>query len=257
MKFGYRTASFGSASTSDTFRHIASAGYTGVELCLEHPELEPVGFNEALALRIKSELKVYGLQIATVSYHGDGVEIGRRLLSTVRAVRATSLLGAPTLVINTEKKSSKDDLRRIVNRLKILCELGEEYNIYIAVEPEPDLIVSDTEDMLALLEEVNSPRLKVNLDVGHSYCSGENVVESLRRLLPHIVQFHIEDIKGRVHKHLLPGEGDIPLRDIIRSAVSAGYAGFFTIDLFAVPGEPADVARRALTSLLSLLSLTS
>ena len=246
MKIGFRTGGFGGAVPADTLQAIRRAGYDGVELCLEHPQLQPNLINERLALELQGQIVASGLQLASASYHADGEEIRRRLVQTVSAVKATNLLGSSVLILNTERSTTPDPFPQVVKRMTVLCELAQQYKVYIAVEPEPLLVIGDTRDMLRLLDAVGSDRLRVNLDIGHSYCSGEDVSQTIRTLGDRIVHYHIEDIKDRVHKHLLPGEGDMPLRQIIDTALETGFDGFFTIDLFSFPEDGESFARKAL-----------
>jgi len=52
----------------------------------------------------------------------------------------------------------------------------------------------------------NEPRVKMNCDVGHLFCVGEDPADVVRRFSDHIAHVHVEDIgKNRVHQHLTPG----------------------------------------------------
>jgi len=246
MKIGFRTGGFGNLAPVEILQTIRRAGYDGVELCLEHPRLQPNLIDERLALELQEQIVASGLQLASVSYHADGEELRRRLVQTVSAVKATNLLGGGILILNTERSSSPEQFSQIAKRMTVLCELAEQYKVYIAIEPEPLLVIGDTRDMLRLLDAVGSDRLRVNLDIGHSYCAGEDVARTIRILGDRIVHYHIEDIEDRLHKHLLPGDGDMPIRQIVETALATGFDGFFTIDLFNFPEDGERYAKKAL-----------
>jgi sugar phosphate isomerase/epimerase len=134
--------------------------------------------------------------------------------------------------------------------MKEITGKSTQAGVRIAIEPEPLQVVHDSRDMLRLIEEVGSPMLKVNLDVGHAYCTDDSVVESIRQLGPHIVHNHLEDIKDRVHKHLHPGEGDMDLRAVCEALAAVGFCGYYTIDLFSIADDPEGHAVRARKELL-------
>lgn len=68
-----------------------------------------------------------------------------------------------------------------------------------------------------------------------------------------IVHTHIEDIAGRVHKHRVPGEGDIDFAAVFAAFERVGYAGPHVIDLFGLGDEAAATARAALDALRRIL----
>jgi protein FrlC len=76
----------------------------------------------------------------------------------------------------------------------------------IGIEYEPGLLIETAAEVRRLIDEVNHPALGANLDIGHAVCAGENPLESIELLAGRIWNVHIEDIRGRKHFHLIPGE---------------------------------------------------
>jgi len=251
MKTGFRTAGFAAWELGPTLEEIRLIGYDSVELCLEHPGSLPGMMNEVRIRRVAKMLEEIELALSSVSYHGDGSapeDRERKLLAAVDIARG---LGASVLVMNAGAKdpARPDDDAVAAARLGGLLEKAEKHGIDVAVEPEPGLLIGSSADFERVARKLGSPRLKLNLDVGHAYLTDPDVAQTIRRLAGSIVHTHIEDIAGRVHKHLLPGEGEMDLRAIIAALRDSGFGGYLTIDLFDLGPEPGERARQALQAL--------
>ena len=193
-----------------------------------------------------------GLEIASASYHADAEPLNQRRSNTSKAVRAAEWLGVDVLIINAErtKEDEKEkQWRDLVDWLKDLTVSAEKSGVNVAIEPEPLLVVNDTDDMIRLMEEVGSPNLKVNLDIGHAYITDPDLPGSIKRLGSAIVHAHIEDIKDKVHNHLELGQGDIDFAAMHGAFMGIGYDRYYTVDLFRLGDDPSGVATRTLAAL--------
>jgi sugar phosphate isomerase/epimerase len=257
MKFAFRTGSFGDRDIAETLRQIQACGYDGVEVCLEPAALRPGVLTQQQAAQIRSTADELGLAIASASFHADNEAMATRLRQTFGAVEVAGWLGTDVLVVNSERAGADEAARArqfadVAERMKRLCRPAEERGIRIAVEPEPRLVIDNVDDMLRLVEAVGSPALRVNLDIGHAEVTEGDVPGAIRRLGDLIVHTHLEDIAARVHKHLIPGEGDIDFPAVFDAFASIGYRGIHTIDLFGLGDRAAEVAREALAALRRL-----
>ncbi len=115
----------------------------------------------------------------------------------------------------------------------------------VAVEPEPGLMLGDVADAVRLMDEVGATNLGVNLDIGHACITEPDLCASMGSLGKRIAHTHFEDIPAGVHKHLVPGCGDLPLAAIVADLHEVGFRGPLTIDLFGPYEDPEDVARQA------------
>lgn len=249
MKFGFRTGGFGDEPLCSVLEKLRNIGYDGVELCLESRELRPENQTSSTIAEVRGMLSSTGLDLASVSYHADDENMELRLPNTFRAIDIAADLGSKVLILNAERVqggSADAMFEVVVERFGQLCSKAEERDITLAVEPEPGMVVHGTADMLRLMERVGSSRLGVNLDVGHAQCTEDYLPETIRQLGGSIVHAHIEDIAGRVHKHLLPGDGDIDFTSMFAAFAEIGYEGYYTIDLFQIADDPAGYALTAL-----------
>ena len=248
--YGYRTGTFSQWPLATTAGWLRRLGYDCLELCLEAPEVRPEALDEARCASLRRSLDEVGIGLASASYHADREPLTERAANQERAIRVTRWLGGDILVLNGEK--SVDQPRQWaehVERLRRLCAVADQEGVTIAIEPEPLLVVGSSDDMLALLAEVGTPRLAVNLDIGHAQVTDADVAASIRRLGSAIVHLHLEDIQGRVHKHLPFGAGDIDFAAIRAALADIGYAGPYVVDLFGQGIEPLAAAEQALAGL--------
>jgi sugar phosphate isomerase/epimerase len=255
MKYGFRTGGFSGWKVEDVVKDLANLGFDGAELCLEPADMRPENFTQDRAKEIRKLMDKIGLEITSVSYHADFENSEQRRENTFKAVDITKWLGADTLIINSERvEDQKKQWSELAKMLKQLTEKAEGTGVYIAIEPEPLQIIPDTEAMLKMINEVGSPNLKVNLDVGHAYITDPDLIESIKKLGSVIIHAHIEDIKDKVHNHLELGQGDIDLRAMDIAFKEVGYKGYYVVDLFRLGDDPVGVASRTIKALRETFS---
>lgn len=103
--------------------------------------------------------------------------------------------------------------------------------VRLYVEQEPEHVIHSAAQMKSLAD-LFPGRLLLNFDVGHSHVLGEDIGAVVRDLGPRLANIHLEDIKGRVHQHLLYGEGDVDFRSLFAALHDIGYRGDYTPDLY-------------------------
>ena len=253
---GFRTIGYRNFSAEEAIERIASIGYDGVEICLEHPGLEPEEMSPITAAGLSAVVEDAGLQVAPVSYHGDRDPLPLRWERAMRAIELTPMMGADTLIINSPRPAGhdagdlEDEFRHQIER-----QIGraETIGVTLAFEPEPGLLVDNCADMLALLKEFDSSALAVNLDVGHAFLTEEDLSASIQSLGRHTVAAHIEGMPAGEHRHLVPGEGDIDLTEVLSSLRANDFAGWLTVDLFDIADEPDEAAQASLKAMRQLV----
>ena len=102
---------------------------------------------------------------------------------------------------------------------------GVELVLENVLEETPDLL-------LAIVEGVNHPRLKLCLDVGHVNAYSKIPVETwLERWAPHLSHFHIHNNHGDRDAHLPLDQGSISMSDFLRSAQVLCPEASYTLEL--------------------------
>jgi len=251
--YGFRTAGFRNGPLQIALETIADSGYDCLELCLEYHGLADMTVESMRELA--QDIQRRGLRVSSFSYHGDGQTPDERWAGIRRSLELASACEVPVLILNGERLGNTPPhqaLRTFIDRLGDLVPLAQSANVSLAVEPEPGLSVQNTADMLTVLEQLPAPPVAVNLDIGHAFLT-DDLGHTFRSLGPHIVHLHVEDMRMGIHKHLLPGEGDIDFSLIYELVQEVGRPLPWVVDLFDVDADPIDYCRRALSKLKQLL----
>ncbi len=121
---------------------------------------------------------------------------------------------------------------RLVKNLKPVVAYAEQRGIDIGFEPEPGMLIDNTGRFDRLLHLIDSPRLKMTLDIGHLFCLGEIPIRNyIEKWANYLVNIHIEDMKSGVHEHLMFGQGQIYFPPVIEALRDVGYQRGVHIEL--------------------------
>src|SRR5699024_622791 len=91
-------------------------------------------------------------------------------------------------------------------------------------------------DILALTAAVDSPHLRLNLDLYHAQFGDGNLLETCRSAMPWIGQNQVADVPGRT----APGTGAISYRPAAAALAEMGYSGIVAMEAWA--SQASDVA---------------
>ena len=255
-RVGFRTIGFRRFSADAAVRRIAAIGYDGVEICLEHPGLEPEEIDVLRGAALATVAAGESIEVATVSYHGDRDPLPTRWKRALRAIELTSAMGTGTLIVNSPRpgpEAPSDLEEQFHQQLAAQLERAERLGVVLAMEPEPGLLVDNVDDMLALIDRTESDHLRVNIDVGHAFLTEDNVPEAIKRLGDLIVAAHIEGMPAGEHRHLVPGDGDMDLPAVIEALEAIGFDGWLTGDLFDIADAPDEAAEASLARMRELV----
>jgi sugar phosphate isomerase/epimerase len=257
MRLGYNTNGWAHHDPFVALELIAELGYQSVALTLDYGPLNPfAGDWPAQLKRLKETLQ--RLQLSSV------IETGARYLLDPRRKHQPTLLSADaagrqtrldflqrSLQAAAELESdcvslwsgsadlsfgaAADDqtlLDRLAASLELLLRDAERMGVDIGFEPEPGMFIDSMQRYQRLLEWVQSPRLKLTLDLGHLYCQGEvPIADYIARWSSRIVNVHVEDMRAGVHEHLMFGEGEMEFPPIIAALARSGYRGGVHVEL--------------------------
>lgn len=123
--------------------------------------------------------------------------------------------------------------------LEKLADLGEKAgrvftleNLNTAVD-HPGTPFARAADTLALVEAVDSPYLRLNLDVYHAQIGEGNLIGLLERAMPFIGEIQVADVPGR-HE---PGTGEIRYEAVAAALRALDYTGVIGLEAWA-SGDP-------------------
>ncbi len=119
--------------------------------------------------------------------------------------------------------------------LERLAGLGERHGRVFTLEnlntalDHPGVPFGAAEDTLALVAAVDSPYLRLNLDLYHAQIGEGNLVELCARALPYIGEVQVADVPGRCE----PGTGEIHYPRVAAALTETGYEGVIAMEAFA------------------------
>lgn len=146
---------------------------------------------------------------------------------------------------------------RLIRSLRELADHAESIGHPILLEaltPCETNVCTSASDLAEALDAVNSPLLLGVCDVVPPYLSREPILNYLDKLGSRMAHLHLVDSNGTDDTHLLPGDGSIPLSELLQELLERGYTGRATIELVtAYLNEPSLYARRALRNVRNML----
>ncbi|MGC9467149.1 MAG: sugar phosphate isomerase/epimerase family protein [Anaerolineae bacterium] len=233
---------------------LQGLGFDGVEICLETEEMAPEDLTPQKVAAVRQSVIELGLQPFSISYHQDFVYSNAYYETTREAIQLTPEFGTEIFVLSGPQKRTGDEREwsRMVERTRGLAEVAERCGVILAEEFEPGFVVGSTSDLLRLFDEVDSPALAANLDLGHVFLCDRDPIEAIRKVGSQIVHCHIENMATGIHDHLLPHEGDMDLKLYLSALKDSGYDGPLSLDLYKYDYEV--VAPDALAYLRELLN---
>ena len=85
---------------------------------------------------------------------------------------------------------------------------------------------------------VDSPHLRLNLDLYHAQIGEGNLIELCREALPWVAEVQVADVPGRCE----PGTGEIRYAGVARALADAGFTGVVGLEAFASADPDAALA---------------
>jgi len=269
MLLSFSSNAFKKFSLDNAIREISKIGYKGVEILCDIPHAYPPQFSEEQAKKIKNLISDLNIRISNLNaftlyaignvYHPSWIEADNKLREirvkhTVDCIYLARKLGAKNLStepggpINRQKTALESSalLKIFTDGLKKVTHIAEENSVKILVEPEPSLLIENSQQFIQLMKIICSDYIKLNFDIGHFYCVKEDPSETIVKLIDYIEHFHLSDISSnRVHYHLIPGIGSIDFEKIFDTIKKIGYKGFVTVELYPYQDNPIEVAKQA------------
>jgi sugar phosphate isomerase/epimerase len=229
--------------------HYAAAGIPAIGVWRQ--KLSDYGEAKGIELLAEHGLKASHLLWAGGFTGNDGRSYRDSVEDAVEAVRTAGDLNAPSLVVYSGARGGHtySHARRLIkSALLELIPLADELDVDLAVEPmHPGCaagctFITSIDDVLELLEEIASCRVKFVLDTYH-LGQDDGFVDRIGRIARHVAIVHLGDARkppeGEQNRCRL-GEGAIPLGPIVTALKAAGYDGYYDVELLGEEIETTD-----------------
>ena len=275
-RLAYSTNAYTQWPLEAAVESIHRLGFDGVELLVDTPHLVPPVPAERV-VEVRALLARLGLTISNLNVNtsralrpgavesdpgptlvsADPGEREARLRYILDAVRLAGDLGAEAISLTSGPPDPRDGGRGrawFISALREVLLAAEPAGLPVGIEYEPGFLVGDLAGLLSVLDEVSHTLLGANLDLGHAQGVGDDPAGAIRGLEGRVWNMHVEDIRGRVHHHLVPGDGDMDFRGIRAAVEETGYLGFLTVELYTCADAPERAGSLSLSFLRALFA---
>jgi len=193
----------------------------------------------------------YGL-ICTMGYAGGG-EIGKALnraenhAAIEQAFRTNiplaSKAGVPNVITfsgNRAGLSDEEGARNTIVGLNRLKKIGEDHGVTICLEllnskrDHHDYMCDHTAWGVRVVQEVNSPNVKLLYDIYHMQIMEGDLIATIRQNIQWIAHFHTGGVPGR---HELNGSQEVQWDGLMRAIAGSGFSGYVAHE-FIPTGDP-------------------
>ena len=273
MLLGYNTNGLPHHDLFDAVKLLADIGYRSVAITIDHGPIDPRckrRFDELQRMRELLDV----LQLRSV------VETGARFLLDLRekheptlvspqpkdrarriafyeyTIDAAAVLGSDCVSLWSGAMREALDFRaameRLADGLQTVLDYAGERGVAVGFEPEPGMLIDNMDRFEQLLGRIDSPLLRLTLDVGHLHCQGETPISQYIHLwASRLVNVHIEDMRAGVHEHLMFGRGEMHFPPILEALGQIGYKGGVHVELSRHGREGPQAAAQAMEFLKS------
>jgi len=161
-------------------------------------------------------------------------KLAHDLDATVLRVTGGLILPLPGLRPLHLSLSRRAEPAWVASRLRPVCREAKAEGLTLALENHNDYT---SDQILEILERVDSEALRVTLDTGTPVSVGEDPCKAVARLAPHAAYTHLKDARGRGRRwRARPlGEGELDIPRLIDILNNAGYDGLYAIEVDLPP----------------------
>ena len=238
IKLGVNSVLFCDYDFETAVKHIALAGYDGVEISAikgmcEHLELDRW---KEQANELKKIVSDYGLEFLSMEEAALDEE---RL---IKAFEAAAEMGIPVINVGPGGKSDvEEEFQRSIDMLAKMSVKAEQFGVTLCVKAHVGGAIYNTPTTLRAMELIKSPAFGIDMDPSHIYRAGENPEEALPQVISRVKHIHIRDCKGRNVGPGKPadqacGRGDIDLFGYCKAMVEANYSGPVCLEVIGAKG---------------------
>lgn len=216
----YSTFGLTNVDLLDSIIEVDRAGYPGIELAFHRDHFNPFNLTDDYVAEIKKRLasvQTKAACVATASHFFSpshphepslmSVDMAgrkRRIDLIRRGIELARKLDVPLVTFGsgfirdehvTNPSANPGEL--LVDSIQqCLTSVHDDEDITLLVEPEPGMFIETIEQGLSLIDEVNSPKFQLHVDMCHLYCSHTDYVDVLAKVAPYARFLHVSDAQS-------------------------------------------------------------
>jgi sugar phosphate isomerase/epimerase len=202
-------------------------------------------FDEGWLKELKGKLDEYGLDRVFAWGHPDGLERGQNLTAyqeMVDCIPRAKMIGADVMRVVGSSLMFRHEphgpqIEALTKLFKEAVKVAEDHGVKMAVENHIDFTA---DEILQLLEGVNSPYLGLNFDTGNFLRLLDDPIAGMEKLAPYVYATHVKDLFP--DKNFKPtdwfffagvpvGRGLINNQALAQILKNANFQGFLAVEI--------------------------
>ena len=243
----------------------AAAGFSGIGLWWD--ALKEHRDQHGSLADVKQALNDGGLRAEEICFTGGWMwaegEARKQTFDDARLrAEMAAEVGAPCVIACAS--GGKGDPEKAAADFRALCDVGQEFGVAMALEYIGAFEqYHDVKSGLGLVRAAEHPYGKLLIDIFHSFRGGTVAADFKLPKGDEVGLVHINDVPaGDIMQmndshRVLPGEGVLPLKEVLANLAAGGYEGALSVEIFneaiwALPVE--EVAKKAREAMGRVLS---
>jgi sugar phosphate isomerase/epimerase len=218
-KLSYSTFGLTQLGFLDAIDVVDKAGYPGIEVSFHRDQFNPFEITDEYLETVKKRFektRVKPACVATASHfftpsrpHEPSlmcIETAgrkRRINLVKRGIHVARKLGVNLVTFGSGFIREEHVANPSINPNELLIdsihqclkEVRSDEDITLLIEPEPGMFIETLDQGIKLVNEVNSPKFKLHLDLCHNYCSEQDYIGALALAAPHARYLHVSDAR--------------------------------------------------------------
>ena len=200
----------------------------------------------------------YGL-ICTMAYAGGGeiksalnrtenhAAIEQAFRTNIPKAAAAQVPNVITFSGNRAGMSDDEGARNTITGLNRVKKIAEDHGVTICLEllnskhDHPDYMCDHTTWGVRVVQEVNSPNVKLLYDIYHMQIMEGDLIDTIRNNIQWLGHFHTGGVPGR---HELDGTQEVQWDGVMRAIADSGFKGYVAHE-FVPTGDPLVSLRKA------------
>lgn len=271
MKIGMFTSGYQRNPLEHCFIDAKRFGYDYIELWGGRPHAYPYDLKagdvkQVRALIDKYEMPVvgytpehnaypYNYMIGTEAMRQDAVEYLKTAMDMAKEMGADfTLISAAHAGYGATYKEMWDRLEKTARELTDHAEKLDHKLIMETMTTYETNVMKNANDLQELFRRIDSPCLVGMCDIVAPYTQAESIMDYFDKLGDKMYHMHIVDGVSDSDSHVMPGEGQIPMQELMYELKDINYSGTATIELVTgYINEPRMYARRAINNLRDMM----
>ena len=272
LKVGMFTSGYQRHPLEHCFMDAKEYGYDYIELWggrphAYAPDLKAGDINEVRRLIEKYEMPVlgytpehnaypYNYMIGSEAQRRDAVDYLKLSLEMAKEMGAEFVLTSPA---NGGYLATYDQLwSRLEKNIQELGDYAAKLEIKLVVEaltPYESNFFTRANDLVELFRRVDNPYVVGMCDIVPPFVQHESIMAYFDKLGNKMDHMHIIDGENGSDTHMIPGEGNIPIKEMLYEMKRIGYDKTATLELVTnYINEPRFYAKRAIDNMRELMA---